>query len=165
MLSTSSFRKTAFGLTTAAIVGASVLGAFPVAAQQTATPISTTPEVTLKKLTQEQCQFMTGHALGMDKSLHHFSPEFKHSIGNFVTRNIDCSGKPVFTVMTPEDDRGIGILGKLMFDNKQGNLYDVIYIYDPNGVAEISRRFRPNQVLRTLPPELAANGPVGGPGG
>lgn len=158
----SSFRKTAFALTTAAAL---VAASFSAANAQSVTPVVAPTAPALTKLTSEQCRFMAQQAIGMDKELHHFSADFKHSIGGFLTRAIDCSGKPVLTVMTPEDDRGIYIIGKMMFDNKQGNLYDAVYVYDPNGVADISRKFRPHQVLKTLPPDLALNSPARGPGG
>lgn len=38
--STSTFRKAAIGLSTAAFIGSSILGAFPAAAQQTGTPFT-----------------------------------------------------------------------------------------------------------------------------
>lgn len=130
----------------------------PVAAQAPASaappPAAALPK--LEKLTVSQCKFMLEHALGMDKELKHFSAAFKRSLGDFATRAVNCSGKPVIAVMTPEDDRGVVVLWKLMYGNKQGNLFDSIYIFDPNGIADVSRSFRPNQVLRVLPPELGS---------
>ena len=164
----------AVALATVAVIGASAF-AFPAAAQSTTsapakldTPSATPVLPKLDKLTVTQCKFMADRMIEMAKSFDadHFSREFKLSVGRFETRNFDCSGPPIFIVMKPEDDRGVYIVGKFMFENKQGNIYNSVYIHDPNGIAEVSKKFRPDQVLRVLPPGLAAsNAPTPAPGG
>jgi hypothetical protein len=160
------FRRAIAG---AVMVGASMLGATGNAeGQSRVTPIVAPAGTDLKQLGKEQCKFLVQSAIEMAKSFKpdHFSPTFKRSIGSFFTDNLDCAGKPVFEIGKPEDDRGVLMMWKTMYDNKKGNLLDSVVVYDPKGIAPLSKVLKPERVVRTLPPEFASTGTVGaGPRG
>ena len=163
----SKFHKAALG---AAVLGAIGVGTgtvsvttaslSPAQAQTAVTPVLAPAGAPLKKLSDEQCKFMVDRALEMLDSFKagHFSDKFRFSVGGFATRNYDCSGKPVLEIGKPEDDRGVLMLWKTMGDNKKGDLMDSIVVYDPKGIAPLSKVLNPKRVVRTLPPEFASNG-------
>jgi hypothetical protein len=86
----------------------------------------------------------------------HFSTTFKRSIGTFFTENMDCAGKPIFAIEKGEDDRGVLMMAKTMYDNRKIDLMDSVVVYDPKGIAPLSKVLNPKRVVRTLPPEFAS---------
>jgi hypothetical protein len=157
----------AIGIGTSSI-GITVASLSPAFGQAKVVPVAVPGSLGLKKMSLNDCKFMADRAIEMVSSFapDHFSPKFKQSIGGFTTRSFDCSGTPVLVIDKPEDDRGVLMLWKTMGDNKRGNLLDSVVVFDPKGIAPLSKVLKPERVVKALPPELAsAAQPSAGPRG